>query len=594
MLSQIAYVPWNRKAKDVTLRCYAFDDSFDSERKYRDKHDIPPKYFEEILKVHTVTNYVNASFTSGKLLCIAFEKSDLTLHELVENDTETLNQNWLVKCHLILNDVGKCLQQLHNESLIHGSLDATTIGQFQSKWKLMYIGQAVKMGNAMGGSLRRCIPPEALSGTKPSSNFTPKLTKGKKLNSTNTKNRSISASRSRLSTLGSATKGSTLPSSSMTVSTFRGQNVSLPPLPKSQKSQNKRKKFGIFVFGLKDLGLGTYGSGKNRSRSRSRGPGGEGTRGISVGERSADSSVDSRMNSAYDLSETDEGSLRIIEMQEDEIARLRQALEEKENIYRRQLIEERAAFKREEVERQRELQKTRANMLSKAKESLYRYAPEKVMASPTWDVWSFGLLMAQLILGRTPLLPCFAESDDEFIEQLMLFQETQLAVSTRQSFLSLCFHLDNGRCYSQSILDLVHSYQAICEEVRENAGDLAADLVARLLHPKPERRIESISKVLQHRYFHEEVVKTKNRFGRSRKKSNTNTTTTTTTNSKQTRKMNGSNKTRNVPESKSYINSHGGGDRGSIGTKSLTRSSVGGTRSKTRHRSSSRKRGSRY
>ena len=112
-----------------------------------------------------------------------------------------------------------------------------------------------------------------------------------------------------------------------------------------------------------------------------------------------------------------------------EIARLRQALEEKEHIYRRQLIEERAEFKRQEIERQRELEKTKTSMVRQAKENIFRYAPEKVMASPTWDIWSFGVLMVELIIGKTPLLPSFATSDDEFIEKLMLFDDDQLAVS---------------------------------------------------------------------------------------------------------------------------------------------------------------------
>jgi hypothetical protein len=59
--------------------------------------------------------------------------------------------------------------------------------------------------------------------------------------------------------------------------------------------------------------------------------------------------------------------------------------------------------------------------------------------------------------------------------------------------------------------------QAIREEVRENAGDLAADLVARLLHPNPLQRIDSMSKVLQHIYFHEEIVESTQIFKNKKK-----------------------------------------------------------------------------
>lgn len=378
-IRQIEYVPWNHRPQDVTIRCYASDDLFDSETKHRENHKLSNDYFEEIIRVHAVTNNANTSFSS-KHLCIAFEKSDLTLHGLMEDGSLRQYSDWLVKCQLILKSAGTCLQVLHNGSLVHGSLDATTIGQFGSKWKVTCIGQAVEMGNAMGGALRRCIPPEALSRVEPSSSL--------KANATKTASKSKSSP----------------PSTSK-----------LPPLPKQSKP--RKKKFGMFFFGLK----------ANRSRSQTKGVGVKNSSGLSVASNiSSDSSVDSRFNAAYDVSETDGGS----QMQDHEIARLHQALVQKEKISRHQLVEERAAFKREEEERQKDLLKTEAKDLSEAKKNLHCYAPGKVIASPTWDIWSFGLLMVELILGRTPLLPCFSGSDDEFVEHLMQFQEKQLAVSS--------------------------------------------------------------------------------------------------------------------------------------------------------------------
>ena len=397
------------------MRCYAFDDSFDAEKKYREEHDISFKFFEGIVNIHTVTNYANASFTSGKLLCIAFEKSDLSLRELMDDENNRRKRNWLVKCHLILKDLALCLHHLHNESLIHGSLEATAVAEFQSKWKVMYIGQSVKLGNSMGGSMRRCIPPESLSGTKLSSNFVPNKKHSKKKH---LRSPSISKSRSK-SSMSRKLGGTSVMSSTMKGSGALQTSQGLPPLPSKEK--NQRKKFGVFVFGLKDLGLGDYGRGKSREVAK---------RGTSVSSgRSIGSSVDSNFGMDNATALTDAGSSRIIAMQEDEIARLQQALQEKEYIYRRQLIEERAEFKRQEIERQRVLQKTQADLLSRAKKNLFQFAPEKVMASPAWDIWSFGLLMVELILGKTPLLPSFADSDDEFIRQLMLFGDTQVAVS---------------------------------------------------------------------------------------------------------------------------------------------------------------------
>ena len=48
--------------------------------------------------------------------------------------------------------------------------------------------------------------------------------------------------------------------------------------------------------------------------------------------------------------------------------------------------------------------------------------------------------------------------------------------------------------------------KSIKEEVRDSAGDLAADLVARLLHPNHNERIESMSKILQHKFFHKDAL----------------------------------------------------------------------------------------
>jgi serine/threonine protein kinase len=182
-----------------------------------------------------------------------------------------------------------------------------------------------------------------------------------------------------------------------------------------------------------------------------------------------DSSIASMRESE---STTDEASARVIAMQEDEIARLRKALEEKEHIYRRQLAEERATYKRLEVERQREIQAKA--VIEKSKSKVPRFAPEKLMASALWDMWSYGLIMVEAIIGKSPLLPSSVDSDEEFLEKLSKFNDVQLA--------------------------------AVCEEVKDFGGPLAADLVGRLLNPKPQQRISSMDKVLQHRYFHEEVT----------------------------------------------------------------------------------------
>lgn len=96
--------------------------------------------------------------------------------------------------------------------------------------------------------------------------------------------------------------------------------------------------------------------------------------------------------------------------------------------------------------------------------------------------------------------------------------------------------------------------QAIREEIRDHAGDLAADLVARLLHPKPQQRIESITKVLQHKYFHEEVVEVKRIFSKDKKKA---------TSPRKVKKSN----SQAISQSDTYVSSY---DRGRAGVRSVT------------------------
>jgi serine/threonine protein kinase len=407
-----------------------------------------------MISTHNVSDYVNASFTSGKLLCISFERNEGTLDEILSNTSVRDEIGWLSKCQVILKKVAQCLQHLHENSAVHGRLEMNTIAQFgRSEWKLLDIGGSTKMGDGMRGLLLKCVPPESLSGVRTTST-TPETSS----------RRSRSKSRSRLMKW----KGDTVKSNSVTSMVRSGKD--LPPLPNS-KANTTRKKFGIFVFGLKDLGLGSYGA-KGRSRSMTGGPGIAGTNhDFNDGGSSMDSSMASSAPEGSSVT-TDEASARVIAMQEDEIARLRKALEEKEHIYRHQLAEERASFKRQAVQRQRQLQHKRAQELSKIE--LPRFAPEKVMASPLWDVWSFGLIMAEAIIGKSPLLPSSADSEAEFLDKLSKFNDVQLSV--------------------------------VCEEVNECGGQLGADLVARLLHPKPQQRIASMEMALKHKYFHEQVV----------------------------------------------------------------------------------------
>lgn len=103
-----------------------------------------------------------------------------------------------------------------------------------------------------------------------------------------------------------------------------------------------------------------------------------------------------------------------------------------------------------------------------------QFTPEKCAATPLWDIWSFGLMMVQLLLGRSTLLPNFEKADDAIISNLYLYDK--------------------------------NSWRKIRQQVSEAVGEEAADLVARLLHPDPGRRIQSMDRILKHKYFDSNVM----------------------------------------------------------------------------------------
>jgi len=423
---EVSYLPWQTKNKDVMLRCYVYDDAYEAELSIRQKYNLSSDFVERIIHCYRVNNYVNASFSTGNLLCIVYERNDSTLYEML-NDKNSNQRNWIVNCHLILRDIAHALQYVHNKCLLHGRLDPSSVAKFLTKWKLLDIGSATEMGNAMGGVLRRSIPPEAVVKTRTKGTGASVIGKKVKVRRTATKDDVVCGGSS--------------------VKKINNSKAKIPT----------RKKFGVFVFNMDELGLHQYGNPvTNKQKCRGTLP----------------SESFSKGSTHNDTANTDDGSLRIITMQEDEIARLRKALDEKEHVYRMQIVEERASNRLQEIERLRDKSVDHMGKNIKIIEAV-RFVPEKVMALPSWDVWGLGLIMAELLLGKSTLLPCHAATDAEFMDDLAEFNETKVA--------------------------------AISEDVRDVAGDLAADLILRLLHPEPQKRISSISKILQHKYFHESV-----------------------------------------------------------------------------------------
>ena len=98
------------------------------------------------------------------------------------------------------------------------------------------------------------------------------------------------------------------------------------------------------------------------------------------------------------------------------------------------------------------------------------FAPEHCVADPSWDIYSFGLVMGQLILGQSMvLLPNFEKAEDAHLKNLNHFGYDRLL-----------------------------KIQATARKV---TGRKASTLLSKCLQPAPEDRPRSMSEILQDPYF---------------------------------------------------------------------------------------------
>jgi serine/threonine protein kinase len=102
------------------------------------------------------------------------------------------------------------------------------------------------------------------------------------------------------------------------------------------------------------------------------------------------------------------------------------------------------------------------------------FAPEEVCAHPTWDIFSFGLIMAQLLLGQSMvLLPNFERPEDAHLKRLYNYDMAAL--------------------------------QKIVAATRKTSGHLAAELLEKCLQPFPENRPQSMESILNDPFFQVET-----------------------------------------------------------------------------------------
>ena len=364
----------------------------------------------------------NQELVAGSAKVIAYVKPDLVLKELIGvTPLQKSTLSWLVKCNEIIKAIALALQNLHNSGLIHGHLEPSVVGCFSSSddtttkaWKLMEIGQSVKLGSAMSGvSFSSYFPPESI----------------------------FDAQKRCLETHNVTGNGDNL------IRTVRDDSIE-PSSADKAKSWIKSKTYGQVATGVSspsDASVSSIASSPRLSKL------------LPFKSRGRVSTWDDNPS--------------IISTQEEEIKRLRQALIQKE----RELHMHTSTSPKNTKERKPPKSPTsNISSLGQDQGNAPKFVPESCLASSAWDAWALGVIMAQLLVPNDSfILPC-AEATDEL-------------VMNRLSFFDM-----------SDVRDIVG-------EVRCIAGNLAADLIGRLLDPNPETRLHSMSKVLRHRYFHEPV-----------------------------------------------------------------------------------------
>ena len=131
------------------------------------------------------------------------------------------------------------------------------------------------------------------------------------------------------------------------------------------------------------------------------------------------------------------------------------------------------------------------------------FNPEQCIAETPWDIWSFGLIMGQLVLGQSMLLlPSFEKASDAHLRNLYQYDDEAVKVSAYQTHVCVLF---SCRCSSS----YKHYYylfpQKIYDAAQRVSGNDAAELLAKLLQPRPEDRPQSMDEVLSYSYFTNDV-----------------------------------------------------------------------------------------
>jgi len=113
---------------------------------------------------------LESSTKSKNQYCIAIDEPILTLSNIVSrmdrhkymNDNERIFR-YMNKLRKVFWMIGDGVNQLHNQGVVHGRIDADSCGKFDDGWKLLNLIGSQRVGQPINANrLKHCPPPEAV------------------------------------------------------------------------------------------------------------------------------------------------------------------------------------------------------------------------------------------------------------------------------------------------------------------------------------------------------------------------------------------------------------------------------------------------
>ena len=153
--------------RPVLLKCYSNESSYFNEIAHVKNIDFDPACVEGVdyFAVHDFEAYSSAN--APQQFCVAIEKPSLALARVVAGSGDYRQEpdrfhKYLTRVSMVLRYIGKAVNHLHDNGLVHGNISLLNCGKFGDRWKLMGITGAKALGEDVPTwAMSEGIPPEA-------------------------------------------------------------------------------------------------------------------------------------------------------------------------------------------------------------------------------------------------------------------------------------------------------------------------------------------------------------------------------------------------------------------------------------------------